>query len=205
MLNGSTEGMTMVDNVRVGEVVEASAAEFVTQCHRLYEAPPLGTLVRCGIDSPVYGIVGDVATRSLDSGRRPMAVGENDESEGDIYKRNPQFMRLLSTEFRAVTVAHRENGLLLRYLPPLPPRIHAFVSRCDDDEIRDVSTNLDFLPVLLNASMVSQDDAIAAFLRQAGATRPDAEAFLVDAGQELAALLVGQLPRFNALVRRLRP
>ena len=199
--------MTTPEDTRIGEVVEASTSGFVAQCHRLYDAPPLGALVRCGTaDYAVYAIVGEVATRSLDPGRRPTAVGHDEATEDDVYRRNPQLGRLLSTEITAVTVAHSTgDGRLLRYLPPSPPRIHAFVSLCSPAELRRLSDSLDFLPGVLAAPVASPDDVAAAFLRQASVAHDDPEAFLVAAGRELAALLSAQVPRLNSLLKRLAP
>lgn len=199
--------MTPPDDTRVGEVVEASTSGFVAQCHRLYDAPPLGALVRCGpADYAVYAVVAEVTTRSLDPGRRPTAVGHDDATEDDVYHRNPQLSRLLGTEVTAVTVAHTTgDGRLLRYLPPSPPRIHAFVSPCAAAELRRISGSLDFLPALLAAPVASPDDVAAAFLRQAAAAHDDPESFRVAAGRDLAALLAGQVPRLNSLLRRLAP
>ena len=41
---------------RVREVVEATSISFVAQCYRLYDAPPLGSLVRSGTP-PLYAVV----------------------------------------------------------------------------------------------------------------------------------------------------
>ena len=54
------------DGSRAGEVVAASTTEFTTRCHALYEAPPLGALVKSGGESPVYGVVAEVSTQSID-------------------------------------------------------------------------------------------------------------------------------------------
>ena len=198
--------MTTQEDTRVGEVVEASTSGFVAQCHRLYDAPPLGALVRCGPPAAaVYAIVAEVATRSLDPGRRPTAVGHEDDTDDDVYRRNPQLSRLLSTEITAVTVAHVAGDSLLRYLPPSPPRIHAFVSLCTTAELRRLSDSLDFLPGVLSAPVASPDDVAAAFLRQAAAAHDDPEAFLVAAGRNLAVLLGAQVPRLNSLLKRLAP
>ena len=46
---------------RVGEVVGANSSSFMGQCYRLYDAPPLGCLVRTS--SPeIYGVVCRVST-----------------------------------------------------------------------------------------------------------------------------------------------
>lgn len=189
----------------VGEVVQASTTDFVAQCHALYEAPPLGALVRCGGDGPIYGVVGEVSTQSLDPGRRPIAMGQDEDTEEAVYLGNPQLSRLLSTELRALVVGYRTNGQLNRYLAPQPPRIHSFVYECDTAELLEFSQALHHLPILLASPVGSADDVTASFLRRASLAHPEPSRFLVDAGKELATLLGGQLHRLNGLLRRLSP
>lgn len=190
---------------RLGEVVEASTTEFTTQCYRLYEAPPLGSLVRSGDASPVYGIVYEVATRSMDAARHPIPRGEDEESEEEVYLNNPQLNRLLLTEFHAMVVGYQSSDGIRRYLAPLPLRIHSFVYQCDGDELREFSSSLDFLPIILSAQISAPDDVIASFLRQASESHPDSQRFLVGAGKELAVYFAGQLQRLNNVLRRLSP
>ena len=187
----------------VGEIVEASTAELLAQCHRLYEAPPLGALVKSEGDAPVYGVVAEVTTKSIDPGRRTMAMGEDDPSGDAVYERNPQLARLLATEFRAAVVGHLEDGRVRRYLAPLPPRIHDFVFCCADDETAEFSEALDFLPLLLAAPVGSPDEVVAAFLRRSSRAHPDPEAFLLRAGKELAPALGGQFQRLSAILKGL--
>ena len=204
---------------RLGEVVEASTTGFITQCYELYEAPPLGCLVRSGSirqgspeesrrahdadDSAVFGIVWEIATRSMDPARHPIARGRDEDTEEDVYLSNPQLSRLLLTEFRSAVVGHLSNGQVRRYLAPQPPRIHSFVYRCDTQELMAFSGSLEFVPILLATPITAADDVIAAFLRQASASHPDPERFLIDAGKELASLLGGEMQRLNSLLRRL--
>ena len=151
----STREASCDRDLRLGEVVEATTTEFVVQCYELYTAPPLGSLVRCGDDEAIYGIVHEIATRSIDTGRRPIARGQDEDDEVAIYQSNPQLSRLLSTEFRALSVGHTESGRLRRWLAPLPPRIHSFVYPCSDDAVREFSAELDFASILLSAPIRS--------------------------------------------------
>lgn len=193
------------NGTRVGEVVEATTTEFVAQCYELYTAPSLGSLVRCGDDGSIYGIVHEVATRSIDAGRRPIARGRDEDDEDAIYQANPQLSRLLSTEFRALSVGHIEDGRLRRWLAPLPPRIHSFVYACSEDALREFSAELDFVSILLSAPIAAADDVLAAFLKMAGGAHPDREAFLVNAGRRLTPLLGGQMQRLDGILRRIAP
>ena len=203
MKESISDGIAQYTGSPVAEVVEASSTEFTALSHKLYGAPPLGALVRSGGGSAVYGVVGEVTTQSVDPGRRPAAMGAQEESVEEVYRNNPQLERLYSTVFRNVAVGHRAEGRLVRYLPPSPPMIHQHVFRCGPDEVRDFSSSLEFIPALLRAPFGSQDDVVAAFLRQASESHDQPNAYLVDAGRVLAELLAGQLQRLNGLLRRL--
>ena len=191
--------------VRLGEVVEATTSEFVAQCYDLYAAPALGSVVRCGDDNAIYGIVHEIATRSVDTGRRPIARGRDEDDEEAIYRSNPQLSRLLSTEFRALSVGHVERGELRRWLAPFPPRIHSFVYPCSEETLREFSAELDFVSILLSAPIASADDVLAAFLKMAGDVHPDPDAFLINAGRRITPLLGGQMQRLGGILRRIAP
>ena len=73
--------MALESAARLGEVVETSTTGFTTQCYRLYEAPPLGALIRAGGPYPAYGVVHHVATQGIDASRKPVARGAEEASE----------------------------------------------------------------------------------------------------------------------------
>ena len=152
----STQGVA----TRFGGVVEASIASVVGQYHRLYEAPPLGTLVRAGDD--VYGVVSGVARASLDPTRRVIARGADAASEAEVYAEHPQLERLLRTDVTLAIVGHREGGEVRQYLPPLPPRIHTFLYVCAADEVRTFMSRHDHVALLVRAAHPAADDVLAA-------------------------------------------
>jgi len=189
--------------IRIAEVIEASTTEFNSQCYSLYEAPALGSLIRAGDNNGIYGIVCESVTSSMDPSRHPIARGQTELREEDIYHSNPQLSRLLTTEFRAITVGYVDDGGIHRILGPYPPRMHSFVYTARDRELREFSLGLDFLPRLLSTSMDAQDDIIASFLLKASEAHSDPYGFRVKAGKILATHMVGQLPRLNDLLRRM--
>ncbi len=204
-LSETREGMQAAD-ARVGEVVEAATSEFTAQCYALYDAPPLGSLVRCGEDAPVFGIVCEASTQSLDPGRHAIPRGEAESHEAGVFRSNPQLERLLYTRFRAISVGYRgADGAIRRYLPPDAPRLYSFVSRCDAAELAEFSRPpLEFIPMLLAPQVSAQDDVIASFLRQASEAHPDRNGYLISAGKSLAAALAGQTYRLGDILRRLQ-
>jgi hypothetical protein len=191
-------------SLKVGEVVEASTAQFTAQCYELHQPPPFGSLVttREG-EVDIYGAVSAATTTSIESGRRPIARGAEEVDEGAVYQSSPQLAKLLRTDFNAVVVGHRRDDRLHHYLPPRPARIHAFVYLCDAEEVAAFTQSFDFLSILVNVQWQA-DELIAALLRQAASAHQDPRRFLVGAGKELAQLLAGETNRLNTVLRRLR-
>ena len=59
--------------------------------------------------------------------------------------------------------------------------------------------------LLINSSYPMADEVVGACLRVAAPAHPDPNAFLLRAGKTLAAELAGDLPRLNAVLRKLMP
>ena len=189
---------------RVGEVVESATDRCIVQCYQLYQAPPLGRLIMT--KSPeVYGVVARISTESLYPGRPVVARGEDEETEEDIYRTNPQLSRLLCTRFETTILGHGENGVVRHGFPPLPPPIHAFAHRCSDEELCEFTQSLDFLPLLLDGQPTRADEIAAALLLKAAEAHSDRNAFLLVAGKALAARLGSDLPRLDGILRRISP
>ncbi len=186
---------------RFGEVVEASVDGLIGQCHRLYEAPALGTLVRAGDD--VYAAVSGVATSSLDPTRRVIARGADAATESDVYAEHPQLERLLRTDVTLAVLGYREAGEARQYLPPLPPRIHTFLYACPPDEVRWFMERLDFVPLLVHNGFPAGDDVLAAVLRQASTAFDLPNDFLMRAAKAVAVQLSADTARLNSVLRRL--
>jgi hypothetical protein len=151
-----------------------------------------------------YAVVVQIFTQGVDPGRPATPRGEGEATEADIYRSNPQLEKLLATRFQALVVGHAaSDGAARHYLPGAPPRIHAFVYPCTSEEVARFTERLEFLHLLVASQAPGADEAIAACLRLAAACHPDGRAFLVRAGKALAGELTGQLPRLNAILRRL--
>ena len=186
---------------RFGEVVEGSIERLVGQCHRLYDAPPLGTLVRAG--ESIFAVVEGVATVTLDPTRPVIARGADAESEADVYAEHPQLERLLRTEVTLAVVGHREAGEVRQYLPPLPPRIHTFLYICAPDQVRGFMEQLDFVTLLARSGAPTADEVLAATLRHAAAAFDAPRDFLLRAGRAIAVQLAGDTARLSSILRRL--
>jgi len=191
---------------RVGEVTEVGTTDFTAQCYRLYELPPLGSLVKThDAESEIYAIVHNAATASIEPGRRPIARGRDEASQEDVYKASPQLEKLLKSEFSVLVVGHRADDKINHYLPPVPARIHSFVYSCLAEEVKEFSQSFGFLNILLNANpSLPQDELVAACLRQMSRVQEDSHGFLVTAGKYLANLLGGDYYQLKSILERIK-
>jgi len=189
---------------RVGEVVQASTQEFVTQCYELHQPPPFASLVKSREgETDVFGVVYHAETASLEPGRRPVARGREETEEEGVYKAHPQLSRLLRTEFKAWVVGHRAGGKLVQALSPRPPKLHSFVYLAKAEELTEFGSSLHFLGPLVMAPLSSREELIPTFLLHLAVLREDREEFLLRAGKELTLLLWGEAARLQSLLRRL--
>jgi hypothetical protein len=187
---------------RLAEVIEASSSVFRAQCYRLYEAPALGSLVAAGAPS-VYGVVCRVSTEPLDPSRPILARGESAQTEEQVYQDNPQIARLLTSRFEALIVGHESETGISHHLPPLPPRVHSFVKECSPDEIRDFSSGLDFIHLLVSAGPAASEEVIYACVSRLIEANSGAPDFRVQVGKALAKELAGDVPQLSAILRGL--
>jgi hypothetical protein len=186
---------------KIAEVIAAETGGFTAQSYELYELPPLGSLVKTG---DTYAIVCHAETAGLDTGRKPVARGRDEVSEEAVYSASPQLTRLLRSSFTAAAVGYRDGNNIYQYLPPRPAKLHSFVFLCQPEEAKEFSRNLGFLNILVNAELpVSNEEVVAAALRQLAKAQDDPRAFLVGAGKELANLLSADFMRLKNILGRL--
>ena len=192
--------------VKIGEVIESTTTGFIAEAYELYELPVFGSLVKVvELDSEIFGIVCQAGTSSIEPGRCPIARGKDAPSQETVYETNPQLLKLLRSEFNVVNVGYQSGGKIYQYLPPKPPRIHAFVHTCDADEIKTFSQSLDFLGILTIENMtVPAEELVAAVLREMSRVQDDPQAFLVAAGKSLTSMLGGDYQRLRAILGRIR-
>jgi hypothetical protein len=196
----------MSDDSRIAEVIEAGTTLFTAQCYELYGIPPLGSLVRTGEQAAeTYAVIVGALTTSLEPGRRAIARGRDEASEEDIYKTNPQLVKLLRSEFSALVVGYRDNDRICHYLPPRPARIHGFVHACSPEAVRKFSQSFSFLNIIINSRLeVPVDELLVACLRQMASAYEDRDVFLMAAGRELAVQLAGRYDQLKSVLGRLR-
>ena len=193
---------------RVGEIIDIGTADYLAQSYALHQAPPLGTFVRTSHGAfDVIGIVAGSRTSGVDPSRRPIARGQDEDDEDDLYRHNPELPELLRTEFFVRLVGFRQAGHFHQYLPPVAPRLHGFVYVCSAADVRAFTERLTFLRSLLQPTagpVAPPDELVAACIRVAEAAWDGDRAFRVRAGKEIASMLLTDVTRLEAILRRIQ-
>jgi hypothetical protein len=204
-LNGLIHSQPDSEPGLIGEVVEASTTEFVAQALELDWAPPFGAFVEVATDDAltVFGVVAHVETGGIDPGSRAIMRGHDNVRDERIYEENPDLPLVLRTTFRALVVGFGQADAVHQFLPARPPRLHYSVFTCPPRSVRSfTSVGLDYLQALLTAPDVSADELLAANLRHTAQAYPNGDAFLQQAGRELAQLLRADYARLTGILRR---
>jgi len=157
-------------------------------------------------EADLFGVVCRATTAGIEPGRRPIARGKDEANEDEIFRSNPQLLKLLRSEFAAAVIGFKQGDIICQYLPPKPARIHGFVYLCDEAEVREFSRTFDFLNLLVKSRLeLPVEEMAAAALRQMSRVYgAEKHAFLVSAGKELASLLSRDYNQLKAILRGLR-
>ncbi len=194
---------------RIGEVIEANTGGFVAEAQLLHTPPALGSVAvirDSAID--ILAIVSSAETTPRDAGRRPTARGADYQSEDEFYERHPEISRLIRTTFSAVIVAHRAENQLYAYLPPRPPRLHAFVYPGGVEDIADLASDLLTLQNIAAARLDATNEFLPAAIRTLasvqGSTRAQ-EDYLRETGRRLVHFMRDDMQGLQTVLAKIRP
>ena len=185
----------------IGEVVGASTTRFRAVASKVFEPPRFGSFVKVSSSGGlVYGVVSNVETASFDSTRRAMAFGMPWEQ---LVREQPQIVELLQTEFDTVVIGYGDEDSLHHYLPPYPPRLHDFVSRCPPTEVAALTDSLEFVRTLASLRDGPVHELVAAAIREASIARGRDAIFVNEAARAVAELFKDDYELAMSIVRRL--
>ena len=201
------------------EILESRTTGWIAQCRELHCAPPFGSWVRAPEDAiatassreVVYGVVSKIETAPFDLNRRPVALWT---SEDEMSQRHPQIGKLLRTTFEVQCLGWSEKSdvktsnadleySIYQSLPPQPPRLHSFVLRCDDADVRRFTQKHDWIRLLLNGATENADELIIAVSRHAIKAHNSDVNYSIALGKTLALLLQDDYLRLRAILGRI--
>lgn len=190
-----------MEETEIGEVIGSSNTEFIAESSLLHHPPPFGSFIKVEGREPIYAVVINAYTHSLEPNRLAIAYHR---SEQELRDEQPQIFELLKTKFEAVIIGHEQDGTIRHRLPPQPPRLHSFVHTCSPIEVRRLTSQLRFFRFLLSVEKAPRDELIAGVIRAAYAVRDGERSFLVHAGKELVRLIGDDYEMLSSILHRIQ-
>ncbi len=185
----------------IGEVIGSSNTEFIAESSLLHNPPPFGSFIKVGGREPIYAVVINAYTHSLEPNRLAIAYHR---SEQELRDEQPQIFELLKTKFEAVIIGHEQDGTIRHRLPPQPPRLHSFVHTCSPIDVRRLTSQLRFFRFLLAVEKAPREELIAGVIRAAYSVRDRERSFLVHAGKELVRLIGDDYEMLSSILQRIQ-
>lgn len=193
--------------VLIARVTRCSTRSFVG-ASRLPEpdVPTFGSFCKASAQrgqSEVIGLIFDIRIED-DELARQIAIAADPTREQLADNR---FSRLIPIEVSCLAVGHRIADGYAHQIPPQPPMTLDEIYALPDDEVRDFTARLDFIPLVFATPGLAADDLLTAALQHAARVRPKHEqrGFLIEAGRICAKHLSVDLPRLERLVRSISP
>lgn len=188
----------------LGRVLRSSSTDFTFGYNQPDDNPPIfGSLVRADAGSTsIFALVYEVMIFDDPFVRQVVAAETalNEEKIQDMRQR-----RQVPVEVTALSIAYSQDSSIYQRIPPRPPGALQQIYACSDEEIRTTLQERDYFRNVLNSPNVPADELLAASLREAARCQlpGEREKYLLKAGRELASLLAVDLPRLDAILRRL--
>ena len=197
--------LTQTTNTPIGKVLRASTQQFVfgTKVPKR-DVPIFGSLVKTTIQfqsATIYGLIFNIEIQ--DDGMTKMLSVADDVSQEEIEW---QRSRRVPVEASVLCVGYQPEGQPMRYsLPAQPPIILDPIYACDDDEMCQFASKVDYFRLIVNNREVPSDELLAASIRLCADAHGDGgrDAYLLKCGRELARLIGSDSARLENLLRRL--
>lgn len=194
----------MSETRMLGRVLRSSSTTFTFGYNQPDDNPPIfGSLVRADAgNTSIYALVYEVLIYD-DPFVRQVVAAETALDEEKIQDMRQR--RQVPVEVTALSIAYRQEGDVLQRIPPRPPGALQRIYACADEEVRNALKERDYFRNVLNSFQIPTDELLAASLREAARCQlpGQREPYMLAAGRELASLLAADLPRLDAILRRI--
>jgi len=192
--------------IPVGRVLRASTRGFTVGCRVMQpDIPAFGSFVRAEARTPecsIFGLITDVTVEDDLFVRRFIIADPPEE-----VVRDQRENRQVPIEVSVLAVGYGQGDDVRQRIPPQPPVTMDYLHPCTAEQVVGFTRCFDYFRLVLDAPGVAADELLATSLQIAARARPpeEREAFLVDAGRELARLLSADLLRLDRLLQQIRP
>ncbi len=153
------------------EVIESSLSSWRAQCWEWDTLPSHGALLSLQSGTrTIYGIVYAITTGPQDTQRTVFAYKKTEEQ---LKQDHPHIFQLLTTTVSCITLGYKEGSQIRYQMAPKPPKIHAFVSIPNQEELQTFFQDEQYLHTLFANvdQLVSLDDLLLALIEHMAATK----------------------------------
>lgn len=186
----------------LGEAIGSDSQLLEVECHALYAAPAFGSFVRAecvGSGLAHYAVVTRVTTGPFDGNR---VVQAHRMPPGELEQRKPHLTTVLRTTFQARVVGYGHGDVRLPGTPPCPARLHCYVYRAAEEEVRSLTATPNFLRPLAQTPDAPLEDLLVGAIHAAREAWGPA-APVVAWGKYLARLLRHDYVTLEGVLQRL--
>lgn len=199
--------MTVTEGVEIGRVLRAGTEGFTcgTRSQELHY-PAYGAFVQTSQPSAELVVIGVITSIRIDDDPlvRQLIMATN---VPESTLRDQRENRLVPVEIDVLTLGYVETGTTFYNLPPRPPLSLDPVMLCHAEDIEYFTDQMEFIRLIVNSSVPSMSDLLAATIRKAAMARhvDGQRDFLVAAGRRVASLLSHDLTMLQQVLHLIRP
>lgn len=155
-----------MNNKAFGEIIESSLGHWRGQSWQWDYFPRFASLVIVDAGSlKLVGLIYEVKTGSADSTREPYAYQKTEE---ELRQQQPHIFSFLKTTFSCSALGFIENNKLYFQIPPIPPKIHAFVEHASAHVAQQCFTDPSFMVSVAHtpAAPMLVDELLLAIIKE---------------------------------------
>ena len=187
----------------LGEVIESTSYEIAVESHTLYKTPPLGGIIKILSDPEIFGLVTSIKNVPFDNTRQVVARGHEELNEETLYTSNPQIEKLLVTTFSCLLVGTKSTNEIIQNVPSTPPKIHAFVYECTNDDLKKFTSSTNFVNLLMHSENNNFQEILLHSVKHISKAIDNKDDFIMRVGKTIISLHQGNLSTMTSLLVRL--
>lgn len=194
------------NDLSFAEVIESHLDHFVAQCWQWDQFPVFGSLVQVQNGNlTLLGTVTQIQTGSMDPIRYPFPYQKTEE---ELLREQPQIFEFLKTTFTVQLVGYRDNQTqtIFYLVPPMPSKIHAFISHCPDELMKQFFHSAEFLHLLFafSHSIQNVDELLLAIVKQLSTQKLLIKNFIEDFTLNYSMLTGSDYRRLKLFMNRMQ-
>ena len=187
------------------EIIESSLRSWQAQCWQWDSMPTYGSIVAVKTgESTHFGIVHALTTGSHDTQRTVFAYKKSEEQ---LKKEHPHIFQFLTSTISCLPLGYKAHKRIHYQLAPRPPKIHAFVTLPDEDDLKSFFSQEQYLHTLFSHidQVEALDDLLLALIGQLAHTHLLSQERLRRFIETFSLLTANDYRRLKLFLQRVQP